>query len=737
MALAATSSPFSDELERLLKRNGLSWRKLADLVGYTPSWLSKVKNGTPPSAELARLCDQVLGAGGALLALAAVETGTPRPAQLPAAAARFVGRIRQLTELRSVLSGAGSQGTPRMVAVHGPPGAGKTSLALRLAHDVAGGFVDGQLYVNLRGYAGEGRPAEPAGVLEEFLLALGVASEHIPRGIEPRAKLYRSLLAGRSMLIVLDNALDSLQVEALLPGNSDCAVVVTSRKRLAGLAIHTDAHQLQLGPMEPAESVALLGAVIGAQRSTAEPAAITSLAFHCGHLPLALRIAAERVAVHPGHSVHGLVGELEDEERVLDALETDDSVAVRTVFSWSYRDLPDRTARVFRLLGLHPGPHLSVAAAAALTGESPGITRRELDRLAAGHLIETLGDGRYHLHDLLRRYAAEQTERMDSAPDIAAAIRRLTDWYLHSTALANRLLAPYRVNPLLLADPDPAVRPLELTGADALRWCDEEADNFAPITALALSAGLHETCWKLPIALFDYLYLRKPGQLWLRTHEPAIAAAETMGDKFAEGWVRTNLAEGFRWLGEYERCHDLYEQALVLREQSDDRHGAAWVLIGIGALAVNRGQLDRAMEYGGRALELFRALADQEAIAYTQLILGDACLADGRHEDALRVFDESLRTSERLDDHYGAGLALGRMSEVHLVRGDPDTALPLAERSLEARRRAGDRWGEAESHVRLARLLRALDQHEAATKARKAAARIYAELGDPRALLDD
>jgi hypothetical protein len=394
---------FGPELRRLRQQSGLSLRDLSKIIGFTPGYLSKVENGRPPSPELARACDETLSAGGALAALANAEASV-RPAQLPAGIRRFVGRCDQLQSMDS----AGA----RTVIIDGPPGTGKTMLALRWAHHAVDRFPDGQLYVDLRGYSAHERPMEPGVALEEFLGALGVPANGIPAGLERSSALFRSLVADRKLLVVLDNAASAEQVRPLLPAAPGCVVVITSRERLSSVV----GQRVTLGAMTLIDSVALVRRVIGDERADAEPDAVTDLAVRCGFLPLALRIAAERVVAQPHYLVRDLVEELDADGR-LDVLSTFDSIAVRTVFHWSYRRLDADCARMFRLLGLHRGPHIDAGAAAASAGLPVPAARVLLDRLAAVHLVQSLGRDRYELHDLLREYAAELVS--DDVPSFA------------------------------------------------------------------------------------------------------------------------------------------------------------------------------------------------------------------------------------------------------------------------------------------------------------------------------
>ncbi|EWM14402.1 helix-turn-helix domain-containing protein [Kutzneria sp. 744] len=406
---------FGQELRRLRQHRGLSLRGLSKVIGFTPGYLSKVENGRPPSPELARACDDNLEAGGALVALANAEASV-RPAQLPAGIRRFVGRGDQLRLL--------DNSDARAVIIDGPPGTGKTMLALRWGHHAVDRFPDGQLYIDLRGHSPHERPVEPRVALEEFLSALGVPANGIPSGLERCSALFRSLVADRKLLVVLDNAASSEQVRPLLPAAPGCVVVMTSRERLSSIAVQSDALRVTLGPMTPADSIALIRRVIGEERAAVEPEAVTDLAARCGFLPLALRIAAERVLAQPHYLVRDLVEQLDVDGR-LDVLTTFDSVAVRTVFDWSYRRLDDDCARMFRLLGLHRGPHISTGAAAALAGLTMAAARTLLDRLAAAHLVKAAGRDRYQLHDLLREYAGELVAADERGP----AVTRMVTWY--------------------------------------------------------------------------------------------------------------------------------------------------------------------------------------------------------------------------------------------------------------------------------------------------------------------
>jgi DNA-binding SARP family transcriptional activator len=367
------------------------------------------------------------------------------PAQLPADVAAFTGRAQQQDELDRLLEPGADTTAVVILALAGAAGVGKTALAVHWAHRVRDHFPDGQLYVNLRGYAAT-PPVSPLEALAGFLRALGVPAEEVP--IEPvqAAGLFRTLVAGKRMLVLLDNARSAEQVRPLLPGGSGCLVLVTSRDRLSGLVAKEGARRLILDLLTPGEAVGLLARILAKKRVGAERQAAEELAELCGLLPLALRIAAANLAGQPGQSIAGYVAGLRQGDRLVElAVDGDPQAAVRTAFDCSYAVLEPNDRRVFRLLGLMPGPEFTGAAAAPLVGMAVGQAERVLDRLAGGHLLESRAPGRFGFHDLLRRYARDRSEDEDGDGERHAAISRLYDWYLHNADAAGRLLYPEKL----------------------------------------------------------------------------------------------------------------------------------------------------------------------------------------------------------------------------------------------------------------------------------------------------
>jgi len=483
------------------------------------------------------------------------------PAQLPADVNAFTGRAQELADLDRLLArtvkqsgAAGGKSTETvMCAITGTAGVGKTALALRWAHRVQGKFPDGQLYVNLRGY-GPDQPVSAGDALAGFLRALGLPGPDIPLEVEERAAAYRSLLNGRRMLVVLDNAATVEQVRPLLPGTASCLVVVTSRDALAGLVARHGAQRLDLGLLPSQDAVALLRALIG-ERIDAEPDAAITLAGQCARLPLALRVAAELATARPATSLAELVSDLGDEQRRLKLLDAggDPRTAVRAVFSWSYQYLQADAARAFRRLGLHPGPDLDPYATAALTDTSRDHAHDLLDLLACAHLVQLASSSRYGMHDLLRAYATDLATTQDGESECHAALTNLFDYYL-STATA-AVGALHRVR----GDRQPHVRlvhaptPSMADPVTARAWLDEERPNLVAVCAYTATYGWPEHTIRLAATLSRYLDRAGffPDALVIHSH--AQHAACHISDRAGEAHALTSLGMVHTRQGRYSR----------------------------------------------------------------------------------------------------------------------------------------------------------------------------------------
>src|SRR5215469_11991229 len=458
------------------------------------------------------------------------------PAQLPPAAAAFAGRKAELASLDALLPGAAeaSPGTATISAVSGTAGVGKTTLAVQWAHRIAGRFPDGQLYVNLRGFGPDGTPTDPAEAVRGFLDALGAPAARIPPGLAGQTALYRSLLRGKRVLVVLDNARDAGQVRPLLPGSPGCLVIVTSRSDLAGLVAAEGAYPLSLDLLTTPEASDLLARRLGEARVASEPEAVGEIIDRCARLPLALSIAAARAAARPGFPLAAIAAELCAANGTLDPFGGADLVTdVRAVFSWSCQALSDDAARLFRLLGLHPGPGITTAAAASLVGLPSDQAHRLLTELTRANLVLEYIPGRYSLHDLLRAYATELAGCHDNEERRGAALHRILDHYLHTAYTAAALLHPHR-DLIAIAPAQPGVITPHLTDTKAaLTWFAAEHRTLLAANALALRCGFDAHTWQLAWAMDDFL---ARGCHWpdqYTVHHNALCAAERTAHKDA------------------------------------------------------------------------------------------------------------------------------------------------------------------------------------------------------------
>jgi DNA-binding SARP family transcriptional activator/tetratricopeptide (TPR) repeat protein len=657
------------------------------------------------------------------LAPAAVRAAAPAvaPAHLPAEAAGFAGRAAEVRRLTDLLA----PGDATVVAVvSGPPGVGKSALAVHCAHRAADRYPDGQLHLDLRGYD-PSRPVRPVDALGRFLRALGVPPERIPIDQDEAVPLYRSLLAGRRVLVVLDNAGSAEQVRPLLPGAAGCAVLVTSRDDLRGLTALDGARQLRLDVLPPAESLALLAGMVGADRVAAEPAAAGELARLCAHLPLALRIAGAHLAAHPVQPVEGYAAELAGGNRIGKlAIGEDPRAAVRTAFDLSYRTLAAGERRLFRLLGLVPGPDVSAAAAAAVTGQSPEDAARHLDRLCAAHLVRQHAPDRYLFHDLLRLYAAGRAEAEDTAAERDTALRALLAHYLHTTDAAARLLYPQKVR---LPIPPGSAAAFD-DGAAALRWLDAELPNLIAAVQHAARAGHPGTACLLADALRGYFTGRGAPE-WFTVARAALDAAG--GDPLPAAAAGLSLGDAYRCVSRYPHALEHYRAALALARQAGWPEGESTVLSNLGLTYRETGELELAAETLGEALAMDRRLGLRSKevlnlvhIGVTSALLGrleraaelfrQALLVDsgataaairhalgtvyralGRLEEAVVYLGEALAGYRDVDDLSGRVSILDTLAGVHSDAGRYRQAADTAAQSIALARQIGQRRTEA------------------------------------------
>jgi DNA-binding SARP family transcriptional activator/Tfp pilus assembly protein PilF len=648
------------------------------------------------------------------VAVTAPVPASPVPAQLPASTRTFAGRAAELARLDDLLATDPGGPPPTVIisAVSGTAGVGKTALAVFWAHRVAGRFPGGQLYVNLRGYDPSGPALDPAEAVRGFLDALGVPAERIPAALPAQAALYRSLLAGQRILVVLDNARSSEQVRPLLPGSPGCLAIVTSRDYLGGLVATEGAYPLALDMLSAGEARDLLAGRLGAGRVASEPGAVDDIIAGCARLPLALAIAAARAAVQPGFPLAVLAGELREASMALDALHEDAATDIRAVLSWSYRTLSSDAARLFRLLGLHPGPDISAPAAASLAGLALRPAVSLLTELVRASLLTEHVPGRYTFHDLLRASAAEQARSQETDDARREAIYRVLDHYLRTAESAAALISP-------TSDSGPTVTPRPGVAGEeigdyeqALAWFTAERPVLLAVVRQA--AGFGPYAWQLPSALIAFLDLKGHWHDLKAAQASALAAARRHGDQGAQATARRGLGLACAGLKEFDGARAHYLLALDLFGQAGHRTGQAkthlslaWMagmqgrqeealdhcrqslrlyqdagmlagqakaLNNIGWLLAEQHQYAQALEHCQRALAILQVVDDRDNQAHTSDTLGYIYYHLGRHREAIESYQQALHLFRAAGDSYGEAFCLGYLGDVYDAAGDAGDA---------------------------------------------------------------
>ncbi len=585
-------------------------------------------------------------------ALAATMHVVPR--QLPAAPRCFTGRLDELAVLSALVAGDLREASGVVIAaLTGMAGIGKTALAVNWAHQVADRFGDGQLFVNLRGSGPSGTPVMPTDAVRGFLTALGVPPARIPPDTDGQAALYRSLLADRRMLIVLDNAQDAEQVRPLLPGSPGCLVLVTSRNRLTGLAAAEGAYLITPGVLTGDESHDLLALNLGAGRAMAEPVAVSELIALCGGLPLALCDVAARAVARPGLPLAALAAEMRDARRRLDVLETGESAtSARMVFSWSRAKLGGRASRVFRLLGIHPGPDITVSAAASLAGLPREHAYLALAELCDEHLLTEYAPGRYVCHDLLRSYAVEEAMTRESEAERHAAVHRVLGHYLRVAGVASGFLCPYHTE-VARSRARPGVMIEEIGGpAQAAEWFENEQYVLLAMIGLATEGGYAPYAWELPWVAGWYFRGKACWQRLAAAQESALAVAARLGDLAGLATARQHLGWLRFLLGDIVSACRHLDEAITLAGQLGDEPLRA--LAGLSRAYILRAQdrVPEAMVQARQALRLYHAVGDPLGEARALYAIGWHLIQLGDQEQAIQF---SNRTLMRCRDSFRAG----------------------------------------------------------------------------------
>jgi DNA-binding SARP family transcriptional activator len=704
-------------------------------------WLAD-ELGIDPDTDLQQLHTTILrGEPAGATAPAATETSATSkapaavPRQLPAPVHQFIGRVAEQDELDRLADAAvRGGGTVVISAVGGTAGVGKTALAVHWAHRVADTFPDGQLYVNLRGFGPAGAPTEPATAVRGFLDALGVASQRIPAGLDAQAALYRSLLADRRMLVVLDNARDTAQVRPLLPGASSCLVLVTSRNRLTGLVAAEGAYPITLDVLTPDETHELLARRLGAGRTAAEPDATKEISTACARLPLALAIVAARAGSDRHLPLAALAAELRAADPRLDTLTTDDPhTDVRAVFSWSYQALTPEASRLFRHLGLHPGPDLPAPAAASLTGLPLVRVRPLLAELTSAHLLAEPSPGRYTLHDLLRAYASEQGLRIDDDGQRRAATRRMLDFYLQTAHTAARLLNPTR-DPIPVIAPHAGVTPERPADHErALEWFAAEHANLLAVVDHAAATEFHTHTWQLAWALANFLGRRGHWHDWAVTQRAAVAAAGQLNDPRIQAQAHTNLARAYTRLNRIDDAQTELRHALDLTVRAGDLAGQAHTRYTLANVCAGDGRQFEALTHSIQAMDLYQAAGHRRGRALALNAIGWCHALLGDHRHALTACQQALALFQELDDRLGEAHTWDSLGYAHHHLAHHAQAITSYQHALNLLRDLGDRYEQADTLAHLGDAHHAAGSCAAARAAWQEALDAFDELDHPDA----
>lgn len=703
-----------------------------------------------------------------------VLAAPPRPAPrcLPRAIADFTGHAEAAADLLRRIQGA-DPGRPAVHAIDGMAGSGKTTLAVHVATAVGGRYPDAHLFIDLHGHSDQ-RPLTPAAALATLLRQLGVPGEHIPNDLEDRLVLWRSELAHRRVLVVLDNAVSTAQVAPLLPTGSGCLALVTSRRRLVGL---DGVRPRSLAVITPEEAVELLARIAGPERVSADPSGAAEVVRRCGYLPLAIRLAGARLAHRPRWRVADLVERLGTDRSPLAEFAAEHR-RVADAFALSYAQVTPGAQRAFRLLGCYPGRQFDALAAAALTGTpltgtppagtpSPSGTllptgtpmagaRELLDELVDAHLVEALDGDRYRLHDLVREYAAELAATTESDPGRGRALDAMFDFHLHACARISGAMESSASRATFVL-PEP-FRPdlVEAAAARGRAWLDERRPELPALVRAAFEHGRHRYCWQLTRASWWFMYVGGHLDELVETHALGLRAAEALADEGAIAMMRNYLASAYFRQGRFAESIELLEVALELRRRIGDRIGQAGTHKNLGVAYAIIGRIPEALANLERALSLHRKSENLSGLAdvlndlgFTYLLIGryaDALAAhrrqlllvrqlgrtnnislalghigaalsrQGHHEQALRRLRVALRMKEAEGNRFGVGELCNELGVIERIRGRPDRAVALHRRALAAMLAAGDRAGECTSRNCLGRAL--FDVGEAAVALR-------------------
>jgi DNA-binding SARP family transcriptional activator/tetratricopeptide (TPR) repeat protein len=686
--------------------------------------------GVEPGAELRNLHQHILAGDSEFDVIPAVDMPPPPasaravvPRQLPATTRHFTGRRAELDTLTSLLTQTGAiRGAMVISAINGMPGIGKTALALHAAHQLAGKFPDGQLFIDLHGYTQGHAPRAPGDALGWLLRALGVPPRQVPEDTEERAAVFRQRLADTSTLLVLDNAASEAQVRPLLPGSATCLVVITSRRRLKGL----DAHVLALDVLPQSDAAALVCATAGPERIDADDPLLPEVAELCGRLPLALRIAGRLLRHRPAWTIADLARMLNDQRHIIGVL-SDGEHDLSAVLGLSYRILPVGERRLLRNLGLVPGPDFDDHAVAALTGTEPTTVESLLENLLDCNLLIQHDPRRYRLHDLIRQFARALVAD-DPADARDTALDRLLDYYQHTAERADAMISRH---PMPAPATPPPAYPPALADPDAARaWLHAERANLLA----AVQHATARTCQRRVIALIAGLttLMRTDGP-WpeaITLHTAAATAAQAIGDQLSQANALTSLGDLQVLSGDYEGAARNLRHALSLCQDLGERQGQANALISLGDLQRLSGDYEGAARNLQHALGLCQDLGERHGQANALTSLGDLQVLSGDYEGAARNLEHALGLCQDLGERQGQANALIALSNVQRQIGDYEGAARNLQHALGLYQDLGERHGQANALARLGDVREKIGDYQGASRDLGQAVELYRGLGD-------
>jgi tetratricopeptide (TPR) repeat protein/transcriptional regulator with XRE-family HTH domain len=730
---------FADVLRQLRTQARLTQQELADASSLSLRTVSDLERGaaTFPRRETVRLLGDALGLIGAQRVWFETAARGRPPADVPPAGtaavtrslprdvASFTGRQRELAQLTE--SAQAASGLVEIHAIGGMAGVGKTAFAVHVAHQLAGRFPGGQIFLPLHGHTPGQAPVDPADALATLLLRIEVPPGQIPPGQDARSSLWRDQLSRRALLLVLDDAAGSEQVRPLLPGAGGSLVLVTSRRHLSAL---NDATAISLDTLPPEDAAALLVRLANRPGLAPGDPGVGEITRLCGFLPLAIGMVARQLRHHPVWSAAARAAELASARDRLGLMETE-NLSVAAAFDLSYTDLTPDQQRLFRLLGLHPGPDCDAYAAAALAGLSLPAARRGLEALYDQYLLTEPAQGRYRLHDLLREHARALASRVDQAEDRDAATAQLLDYYQHAATVANVRIRARRRPGSDAGARKPAAFPVLASLEQALAWVRVERADLLACLDYAAATGQQDRVVALTAAVSGILQYDGPYVDGVARHTAAIQAARQLGDALSQANALSDLARVRQSTGQYPAAAQDLNEALVLYRDLGDRLGEAHALGDLGDLRYLAGDYPAAVQNMREGLGLYRDLGDRQGQADALHTLGVVLRMTGEYPEATQALDEAMGIYRDLDDRLGEANVLTFLGMVHQLTDDYPAAVPPLREALSLYRDLGNRLGEANALNFLGIVLRKTGDYPASAQATDDARDIYRDISDP------